>query len=56
MSYVNVLQTRIESLKARIADCRDDDERHRLWEEKADAEDELRFEWADLEAELEERS
>ena len=52
MSYINVLQTRIESLKARIKDETDDDRRVHLYDDLCDAEDELRFEYAELEAEL----
>jgi hypothetical protein len=51
MSYINVLQTRIESLKARIKDETDDDRRISLYEDLELAKDDLRFEYAEQEAE-----
>jgi len=51
MSYINVLQTRIESLKARIKDETDEDRIIALYDDLCCAEDDLRFEYAEQEAE-----
>lgn len=51
MSYPKVLEERIAALNARIADCRDDDERIALYQTREDLEEELRFVWAELEEE-----
>lgn len=51
--YPQILEERIASLNARIADCRDDDERIALYQTREDLEEELRFAWAELEEEAE---
>lgn len=52
MSRISVLQNRIASLNARIKDETDEDRIIALYQDREDAEEELRFEYAELEAEL----
>ena len=52
MSRISVLQNLIASLNARIKDETDEDRIIALYQDREDAEEELRFEYAELEAEL----
>lgn len=52
MTKVEVLRTRIESLNARIKDAQDEETIIALYQDREDAEEELRFAWAELEEEL----
>lgn len=52
MSCINYLLNRIAYLEDRLSEERDEERQIALHDELEDARDELRFEYADLEAEL----